>query len=649
MIDALDKRKSFLRSYLKTSKQKKVFFITTVSILVAVVIFFCCIYIQKTEIVPAAGGKYTEGILGSPRFLNPLYSQKSEADRDLTEILFAGLMRYDSKNKLVPHLAKEVTKEEGRIFTVILRDDIYWSDGEKITAEDVVFTVKKIQNNNIQSPLRISWEGVRAEAKSEQKVVFYLESQAPLFLEKLTLKPIPKHIWEEIPNEDFQFSDYNLSPVSSGPYQVNYIDKEERIRSITLVKNPNYFDSAHIEEIEFQCFISEEELLKNKENLDGLALPSIQNKINTSFKKYRYFLPRYFALFFNLQEEEEDIRKALTYGINKETIINALEAVQPITSPIIPEFYGFAPPSTQYDYNPKKAISIIKEKGYKMGEGGYFEKVIQEETSFEFTKRLAEEDQGEEVRQLQRCLINLTDNYNNLFPDGKITGYFGAETKEAVNRFQLLFKEEILEPHGFASPTGMVAASTRKKLNELCGGKIPEKKETLSVMITTIEHPLLSTVIDEITESWKAIGVKVEKRILDLPSIETEILEDKDFEIFLFGIAMESMPDPFRWWHSEQIDSPGLNFTNYQNSKADQLLQTAVTSLDKERRQKALEDFQNLILEDNPAIFLYSPYYIYLVDSKIKGIREGKIINSSQRLSNISDWYINTKRVWKKN
>ncbi len=648
-MDPLDKIRSLVGSYFKETQNRNTLFIAGVLVFTIVVIFFYFLYIKNTEIVPASGGTFVEGVLGNPRFLNPIYSQKSEADRDLTEVLFSGLMRYDDENNLVPHLAKEVREDEGRIFTVTLREDIYWSDGEKITAEDVVFTVEKIQSRSIQSPLRVSWEGVRVESKSEHEIVFYLEGPSPLFIEKLTLKPVPKHIWENVSNDDFQFSEYNLSPISSGPYKVSSINQEDRVKSIDLVKNPYYFEEAHIEEIKFLFFVSEEDLFRNINKLDSLALPSIKNEINTSFTTYEYFLPRYFALFFNLDKREEDIRKALAHGTDRDSLITSLNRVKKITSPIIPEFYDFETPSTQYEYDPEKSISALKKLDYEIGDSGYFEKIIQEESYFEFTERLREDDQGEEVRQLQACLIDLTKENENLFPQGEVTGYFDSETKEAVNRFQLLFKEEILDPHGFNNPTGMVADSTRKKLNELCGGTIPEEREILTVTITTIKHPLLSIVVEEITESWKNIGVRVEKEILDLQSIETEILEEGNFEIFLFGKAMESIPDPFRWWHSGQTDSPGLNFTNYKNTDIDALLHTAVTSLSPKERREALEDFQDLILEEKPAIFLYSPYYVYMVDGKIKGITEGKIINPSQRLSNINNWYINTKRVWKNN
>ncbi len=609
------------------------------------VLIFTFSYFLKTETVPAKGGTYTEGLIGVPRFINPLYGQNSEIDRDLTQISFAGLMKYDSENNLVPYLAEKVETDNKRVFNVVLRDDIFWSDGNEITADDIIFTVEKIQNRAVQSTLRIGWEGIRAEKISEREVNFHLENPSPLFWEKLTLKPIPKHIWEDITVNDFQFSRNNLYPVSSGPYKVESVKEVlGEIEAVSFVENPYYFETPpYIEKINFLFFKSEEELLRNINILDGFALPSIKTEINSSLIEYSYQLPRYFALFFNLEKFDKDLRIALRKATDKESLLSSLDRVKGVSSPIIPEFYGFNNPEISYDYDKEVAISVLENKGF-IKNNSYFEKIVEEKRFFEFNERLEEDSQGEQVRELQRCLIDL-----EILEETEITGYFDSETKEAVNQFQENYREEILDPHGFSNPTGIVGPSTQTKLNQLCGGETPEIREVFSIEIKTINHPALIETVEIIKSQWAEIGVLVELEIVEIHQIEKEILEEKNFEIFLFGISMESIPDPFRWWHSSQVNIPGLNFTNYKNSYADELLEKAATSTNKEERVNSLESFQNIILEDKPATFLYSPNYIYMVSRKVKGVSEGKLINSSQRFKNINNWYINTQKIWKKN
>ena len=76
-------------------------------------------------------------------------------------------------------------------------------------------------------------------------------------------------------------------------------------------------------------------------------------------------------------------------------------------------------------------------------------------------------------------------------------------------------------------------------------------------------------------------------------------------------------------------------------------MEQARESLSEDIRAEKLEQFQDILLEGIPAIFLYSPDYLYLVNPEIKGIKETIIIDPSKRFSNIEGWYIKTKRAWK--
>jgi ABC-type transport system substrate-binding protein len=634
--------KDFL-SWIKDLTKKQLVYLSLGLLVLILIIFFTVFYFKNSEIVPREGGSYTEGIIGTPRFLNPVYSFKSETDRGLTNILFAGLMKYDKDNELVPDLAKSIETENDQNFRVVLKESL-WSDGEKITAKDVIFTVKAIQNREVQSPLRVSWEGIQVTKIDEKTVEFTLESPSPLFLEKLTLKPIPEHIWETIPYSEFQFTDYNLKPIVSGPYKLAAENKNIS-ENLDLIINDNYFGSGpYLEEITFLFFESEESLIENKNRLDAFGVPSITNKVSTPLKEHRFLLPRYFALFFNLDHFEKNIREALTYATDKKEILKPLENIEMIDSAMLPDFYDLNDSEVENGYDKQKAINILEEN-YQKNEDGYY--VRENNEKFYFTERLSINDQGEEVRMLQRCFLNLNKDYPELFPNGEVTGYFQEETETAVNTFQEIFREDILAPHGFTNPTGVVASSTQGKLNEICNESV--KNEILSVKITTINHPLLSIIVEELSSNWEEIGIKVDKEIIDLQQVEKKVIEQKNFEAFLFGISLQSLPDHYRWWHSSQINNPGLNFTNYQDEEADQYLEKSITSSSKEERLEALENLQNKLLTDKPAIFFYSPNYIYMLSRKIKGLENKKIINSAQRFKNINNWYINSKRIWKKN
>ena len=95
--------------------------------------------------VPANGGYLREGIIGTPRFINPVLAV-SDVDRDLTSLIYSGLLKGSLDNSLLPNLAESYEiSSDGLEYTFILRNDAYFQDGKKVTVDDVIFTINKIQ------------------------------------------------------------------------------------------------------------------------------------------------------------------------------------------------------------------------------------------------------------------------------------------------------------------------------------------------------------------------------------------------------------------------------------------------------------------------------------------------------------------------
>ena len=615
-------------------------------------------YFKNTEIKPAIGGTYKEGIIGYPRFINPIYGETSDTDRDLVQLIFSGLMKYNQKGEIVPDLAKEYKiLEDGKVFEFYLKENVFWQDNEKLTADDLIFTIKTVQNPDYKSPLRANWLGVEVEKISNSSIRFKLKNPYPAFLENLTLKILPSHIWQDIPPQNFPLSIYNLSPVGSGPYQLKSLnqDKSGYIKSLTLAANPKYFgEKPNIREISFHFFDTEEELIlaAQRKEIQGLSIFDPKNyqplKDAESFEAHHFSLPRYFAVFFNPGKSEilseRAIREALNYGTNKEEIIKLtlLGQGKIVDSPILPEIYGFHSPTAYYEFNPDKAKEILQEAGFVEKENGIRGKIVKEEKIFQFKSDLKLGSRGKEVEELQKCL----SKYPELYPEGKITGFFGDETKEAVIRFQEKYAKEILEPWGFTKGTGLVSKTTRSKLNELCG-KVPEKSLELSLVLVTVDQPLLVETARLLKEQWKNLGVEVEIKTFDIQTLERDIIKPRNYSALLFGEVLGAIPDPFPFWHSLQKRDPGLNLSLYENKKADKLLEEARQSQSPEIRAQNLEEFQDILINEAPVVFLYRPDYIYLVSKKIKGINAEMIVDPSKRFSEIENWHIRVKRVWK--
>ena len=615
-------------------------------------------YYQKTEIKPSQGGEYIEGVVGFPRFINPVYAPASDVDRDLVQLLFSGLMKYDLKGNLQPDLIENYKiLEEGKIYEFNLKENLFWQDGERLTTDDVIFTVEMIQNSDVKSPLRGSWLGIEVEKISDTVLRFKLKNESSIFLENCTLKIIPKHIWENIPPQNFPLATLNLNPIGSGLYQLGNLlqDKDGKITSLDLIENPFYFGKKpYIPKISFRFFDSEEKLIDAMERgeLGGFSpiSPASFTNLTNSTNLYSFSLPRYFAVFFNLKNSkvlsEKEVRLALNYGTDKNEILKSVLSNfgKVVESPILPDIYGFREPEKIYQFDIEKAKEVLEKIGFKDEDGdGFREKIIKKEPAFQFKSNLALGSKGKEVEELQKCLAKDTQ----IYPEGEVSGYFGQKTKIAVMKFQEKYKDEILKPYNLETGTGEVRGKTREKLNTICF-ESGEEKIPLKFSLTIIaDHPFIE-VATILKNQWEKLGAEIEIKKFDIATLERDVIRKRQFETLLFGEIMGLSIDPFPFWHSSQKGEVGLNLSNYENKKADKLLEIARQSLDFEERKKNLEEFQGLIIEDAPAIFLYNPDYQYLVSKEIKGIKEGIIVDTSKRFSEIENWYIKTKRVWKK-
>ena len=100
-------------------------------------------------------------------------------------------------------------------------------------------------------------------------------------------------------------------------------------------------------------------------------------------------------------------------------------------------------------------------------------------------------------------------------------------------------------------------------------------------------------------------------------------------------------------WHSSQRKDPGLNVAMYTNANVDKILADASTTIDEKARVKKYIQFENEIKKDMPAVFLYSPDFIYIVSKNIQGFSLDHIITSGDRFLNSYLWYTKTDNVWK--
>ncbi|MEA2007100.1 MAG: peptide ABC transporter substrate-binding protein [Patescibacteria group bacterium] len=366
------------------SKKEKFFLYLAIFILLTSLITWgVSYYLSSTQKVPTIGGEYTEGILGQPLYINPIISQSNEVDSALCQLIFSSLLSYNNEGNLVNDLAQDFEiSEDGKRYTFHLKESVKWHDKTDLTAQDVIFTVALIQNQSFNKSLRGDWQDIKASAPDQRTVVFELPKPYAPFPNKATFGILPRHIFEQIPNDKFLLSDFNLKPVGSGPFQYSEFkqDSENNIVTYQLLANRDYFgDKPFLEKIAFNFYQDEDSLFNayEKKEINGFGVLSYgkvdalkQRKdtdihtINTS---------RYFAIFLNQTKSvplaNKDVRLALQHAINRDAIVEEVFSgfASKNHSPLLVSFGELSPQETHgiREYNPSEAERILEEAGWK--------------------------------------------------------------------------------------------------------------------------------------------------------------------------------------------------------------------------------------------------------------------------------------------
>lgn len=357
-------------------------------------------YLGHTDVLAKAGGEYTEGIVGNPKYVNPVLAATNDTDLDISRLVFSGLFRYDSQGSLAPDLAESYElSEDQKTYTIHLRSGITWHDGEPLTAHDVLLTIDYIQSSEVKSPLAGNFRGVTADSTDERTISLTLREPFAPFLDSLTFGVIPAHVWEGIPVSSFGLAEANLKPIGTGPYKFNSLKKDRsgNIKSYELLRNTQYHgNTPYIEKITFRFYpdlISLIDAGKNKK-VEGLGYIPKESKEELSKNRelvpHLMRLPQYTAVFLNQKNSVlkiAEIKQALAYSIDKPEIIQSVlkGEGEAIHGPILPGSIGYNPDIQKYDFNPAKAMELLDAAGWKTSEDSELRRKGDQELRFTLT------------------------------------------------------------------------------------------------------------------------------------------------------------------------------------------------------------------------------------------------------------------------
>jgi peptide/nickel transport system substrate-binding protein len=492
---------------------------------------------------------------------NPLFSFSVD-EGSIAELLYLSLINFtwnEEKGNINPEpmLAQKWNwADDSSSITFNLRNDVYWSDGVKVSAYDVVFSFDVYSDPDVNSKLfetftdfytdsenHIDLEKTFEVIDSFNVKINFLPNSTPT-LPEIVLHVIPKHIFENVPRKNIETSEENFKPVTNGPFILANWDKNQSIRlksnKNSFLYNPDVVDELILKivpdynsrltqlrkkEIDLAELIKTEDIKElQKENhlqivsqkgreYDYIGWSNIDNELYNStgeIKPHKLF-------------GSTAVRKALTYAINREEILDEylLGYGQLAISPVSPIFKEAVYPGLNpYEYNVNMSKKLLETEGWK--------------------------------------------DKNN---DGVL------EKNGAEFKFTLY---------------------------------IPSGNPRRSYTATVIKNNL------------RQVGIEVNIETIEL-GVLIDYLYEKNMDAWLIGWYVPIPIDLKISWYSDLQRTP-YNFAGYQSRKAAEILDKISVETDEEKINDLYKEFQKIIYEDQPVTFLYWVDNIVAYNKKIENI-----------------------------
>jgi peptide/nickel transport system substrate-binding protein len=347
-----------------------------------------------TAETPIYGGVLREGIIGTPRFVNPALAI-TRADQDVTALVYSSLLKINSDGTLVPDIAESITvSEDGLTYNILVRKDISFHDGTPLTAKDVVYTIQLIQDPDLKSPLRGNWSDVTVEEIGEYELNVVINEPYAPFIENFLVGIMPQHLWGALPIEQLPFSQLNTEPIGSGPFTLDRAERDASglIERYILTAYRNNPLVPKIDTFELHFFTSEAAITEavEQQTVDASAYVANQNIADLTeenpFRTISEPLPRVFGIFFNQNRSaalrDPAVRQALTTAIDRDELIklSLFGYGVPITSPIIDGSSGLEFEDSSEDTTSSSSLEAAKvtleSAGWLMNNRGLLEKQI---------------------------------------------------------------------------------------------------------------------------------------------------------------------------------------------------------------------------------------------------------------------------------
>lgn len=512
--------------------------------------------------------------------LNPLLAGYNRADRDMTSLIFEGLMTTDQHGTDVPDLAAEAPRasSDGLVYAVKLRTDVLWQDGQTFSSADVVFTLNLMQDPDFPGPadLHNFWQTVEVDAIDARTVRFKLVEPLATFPDYLRIGILPQHVLKGTPAAALRTHPFNLSPIGTGPYQFDGLIGNGpqptglRLRfAAAYQQRPEGKDGFALKQIVFHCLPTFNDAIaafqrgevNTISQVPAESLAQIAALPLTIYTEYRHTLG---AVIYNWQRDNVNffrdirMRQALARSVDRTAIVNKYLPGRAVAAngPILPNSWAYAAGTS--------------------------------------------------------C-----PNFDTNQPDA---------AKIALSQVQI-------QPPTTPNPNATAAATVDPKTSP-----VPVVASIYRFEVLVSNDPTQAKIAEDLINSWQALGLKASLLVVDKPTFKQRLVAG-NFDAALVELNLEpgADPDPYSLWRQSPAEG-GLNFGGLNERRLSEEVEGARRATNGADRVQLYRDFQRLFCDRAAALILYYPVYYFGADGRIAGIQLGFMSDPSDRFRTIRDW-----------
>lgn len=377
----------------------------------------------------ARNGTYAEAVIGPVDTLNPIFADSS-AEQSVGYLLFSSLFRYDITGHLKGDLATGITvSKDGLKYTVPIRKDAVWHDGEALTVNDIIYTVDLIQNDDVRSTIS-GWSDIKVTAINDFTIQFELAHPYVAFDHALTFPILPAHAFKDVQPVNVRENDFSNKPIGSGPFelQLTQVSDSSTSQVIYLVRNDEYYgDRTNLKRFQLHVYNDRQEILKALSNNEVNAATGLSASDMSGIDEQKYqiasksIMSGVYALF-NVKSsmmQDKYIRSALQLATDKDAILEKMPKASKILDyPFIDGQVDLGDVKVD-EYNPEKAEKVLTDKGWKKNSDGILEKDGQELTLVMVTTKDDEYERVAEMLVGQWRAIGINIDAKIVDPDDK--------------------------------------------------------------------------------------------------------------------------------------------------------------------------------------------------------------------------------------